>query len=90
MSTKPLKWPENADDWPADQSNAAQDRNDAAFLAANISHLARNGQDMVVDGQITQRQLIYIFSKIDQAASDICRLMERNGAPTRPFVINDV
>lgn len=88
MPTKPLKWPENLDEWPAQQSNAASDRDDAAIYAMRIIYLARDLQDKAADNGLLMPELIYRLSKIDQAASDICRLMERNGAPTRPYLLN--
>ena len=85
MATKSKAWPTEGESWPANQSNAARDRDDAAMSAARIAHMARRGLDIVAQGRDTRTEMLYILAQIQGHASDILRLMERNGAPTRPF-----
>jgi len=86
MTTKAKAWPKSGEAWPGNQSNAARDRDDAAMSAAQIDKLARRGLDIVVDGKATRTELLYLLARIAQESSDILRLLERNGAPTRPYV----
>ena len=54
--------------------------------AAQIEKLARRGLETVANGQATRTELLYLLARIGNEAADILRLMERNGAPTRPYV----
>ena len=85
MATASKSWPLDYDDWPANQSNAARDRDDAAMSAAQISKLARRELERVASGEATRDELLYVLASIDGKAGDILRLLERNGAPTRPY-----
>jgi hypothetical protein len=84
MGNRAKSWPEQYTDWPANNSNAARDRDEAALSAAEIRHLARTTLDLVAGEKVTQQQLLYILARVEGRSSDILRLMERNGAPTRP------
>ena len=89
MATKAKGWPLAGEEWPGNRSNAARDRDDAAMSAAHIGTLARRGLETVNAGRDTRNELLYILARIANDASDILRLLERNGAPTRPFTNGD-
>lgn len=55
-------------------------------MSANeISALARWGLEQAGAGKMTREMVLYLLASIDGKASDILRLLERNGAPTRPI-----
>ncbi len=84
MGNHAKQWPVDYSDWPANNSNAARDRDEAAMNAAEIRKLARAALDLVARERFTKQQLLYVLARVDGKSSDILRLMERNGAPTRP------
>jgi hypothetical protein len=84
MGRQPKQWPDSYEDWPANNSNAARDRDEAALNAADIRRLARQGLQKVAAQQPPPQDLIYLLAQIDGKTSDILRLLERNGAPTTP------
>lgn len=86
MTSQPKQWPQAHTDWPANNSNAAHDRDQAALSAAEIRHLARSAlRDLDAGRQLPRDQLRYLFARIAGSSADILRLMERNGAPKTPF-----
>lgn len=84
MGNKPRDWPADYPDWPQNNSNPAQDRDQAAESAAEIDLLVARMTDAVGSGKFTREGLLYGLARLQREASTILRLMERNGAPTRP------
>ena len=84
MGNHAKRWPNHHVDWPANNSNAARDRDDTAICAAEIRNLTRATLDLVAGEKAEQQHLLYALARIEARSSDILRLMERNGAPTRP------
>lgn len=85
MADKPKAGPTERSQWPRNHSNAATDRDMAADKATNAAKMARRGIERINGGEITRQELIYLFAVILADCQDILRLMERNGAPTRPY-----
>lgn len=86
MATSPKSWPESIEDWPANNSNAAMDRDDAAMSAAYILQTARRMHKLLRQNRLSREESLDMSADIAFNASDILRLLERNGAPTRPSV----
>lgn len=78
-------WPDEYDRWPRGHSNPAMDRDLAADKAHQANRLTNELINLVHDGQATRAEILHKLSLIQQLDSDILRLMERNGAPTRPY-----
>jgi hypothetical protein len=82
MGTLPKQWPDHYHEWPANNSNAAKDRDEAALCAAEIRRLARLGLKEIATGKLSTSDLLFLLARVDGRSSDILRLLERNGAPT--------
>lgn len=84
MGRKLRDWPDDYDAWPQNNSNPAQDRDQAAEAAADSELLLSRMLDAVGSGKFTREGLLFALAQLQRHNSTILRLMERNGAPTRP------
>ena len=77
MPTEPKAWPthgtaKDARDWSAER---------AASIRRHIDEI----MDLRSQGKLSELELAYRLAVIGRDASDILRLLEREGAPTRPY-----
>lgn len=55
------------------------------MLNQEIARLANRLRERSFKGEATREEIIYLVSEIESKSKDISRLLEANGAPTRPY-----
>ena len=83
MVSRTRHWPADGEVWPT-HGTAASDRNDAAVAAMEIEQLLKRLVARAGNGELTRVETLFIAAQVQQLNSKILRLLERNGAPTRP------
>lgn len=76
MATKANGWPTHG--------NAVADRDEAAMAAADIERAVCQFTELIEQGKLTRELALLFAFRALKSAAKILRLMEANGAPTRP------
>ncbi len=69
--------------WPT-HGNAVNARNDTADLLTDIVKVARDLKRRVRSGEVSSDEIIFWLSEIEVDGLNALRILEREGAPTRP------
>lgn len=71
--------------WPT-HGNAVNARNDTADLLTDMVRVARELKRRVRSGDVNSDETIFWLSEIEVGGLNALRILEREGAPTRPQV----
>lgn len=83
MATRQKAWPENDQAWPT-HGNAASDRDEVAMTAAQIERALYDFTALIEQGKLSRDlALLFAFHTLGNVQK-ILRILEANGAPTRP------
>jgi len=71
--------------WPT-HGNAVNCRNDTAELVTDIVTMARKLKHRVRKNEVSSDEIIFVLSEIGENGLNALRLLESQGAPTRPMI----
>lgn len=74
--------------WPS-HGNAVNARNDTADLLTDIVRVARQLKRRVRSGDVLSDEIIFWLSEVEVNGLNALRILEREGAPTRPQQVID-